>query len=35
VTQVIKEKHSTGRGDRLREGKGWNRPGLHGYLYGD
>jgi hypothetical protein len=28
VSQVIKEKHSTGLSDRLREGKGWNRPGL-------
>jgi hypothetical protein len=26
VTQVIKEKHSTGLIDQLIEGKGWNRP---------
>jgi hypothetical protein len=35
VTLVIKEKHSTGLCDRLREGKGWNRPGLCGVLNGD
>jgi hypothetical protein len=35
VTQVIKEKHSTGLCDRLREGKGWNRPGLCGLLNED
>jgi hypothetical protein len=35
VTQVIKKKHSTGLSDRLREGKGWNRPGLCGLLNGD
>jgi hypothetical protein len=35
VTQVIKEKHSTGLCDQLREGKGWNRPGLCGLLNGD
>jgi hypothetical protein len=35
VTKVIKEKHSTGLSDRLREGKGWNRPGLCGLLNGD
>jgi hypothetical protein len=35
VAQVIKEKHSTGLCDRLREGKGWNRPGLCGLLNGD
>jgi hypothetical protein len=32
VTQVIKEKHSTGLCDRLREGNGLNRPGLCGLL---
>jgi hypothetical protein len=26
VTRVIMKKHSTGLSDRLREGKGWNRP---------
>jgi hypothetical protein len=25
---VIKKKHSTSLSDRLREGKGWNRPGV-------
>jgi hypothetical protein len=35
VTQVIKEKHSTGLCDRLREGKGWNRPSLCGLLKED
>jgi hypothetical protein len=35
VTRVIMEKHSTGLSDRLREGKGWNRPGLCGLLNGD
>jgi hypothetical protein len=35
VTRVIKKKHSTGLSDRLREGKGWNRPGLCGLLNGD
>jgi hypothetical protein len=35
VTQVIKEKHSTGLCDRLREEKGWNRPDLCGLLNGD
>jgi hypothetical protein len=35
VTLVIKEMHSTGLCDRLREGKGWNRPGLCGLLNGD
>jgi hypothetical protein len=28
VTRVIKEKHSTDLSGRLKEGKGWNRPGL-------
>jgi hypothetical protein len=32
VIHVIKKKHSTGLSDRLREGKGWNRPGLCGLL---
>jgi hypothetical protein len=32
VTRVIKKKHSTGLSDRLREVKGWNRPGLCGLL---
>jgi hypothetical protein len=35
VTQVIKEKHSTGLCDRFREGKGWNGPVLCGLLNGD
>jgi hypothetical protein len=35
MTRVIKEKHSTGLSDRLREGKGWNRPDLCGLLNGD
>jgi hypothetical protein len=34
VTRVIKKKHSTGLSDRLREGKGWNRPDLCGLLNG-
>jgi hypothetical protein len=28
VTREIKEEGSLGLSDRLREGKGWNRPGL-------
>jgi hypothetical protein len=32
VTHMIKKKHSTGLSDRLREGKGWNRPDLCGLL---
>jgi hypothetical protein len=32
---VIKEKHSTGLSDSLREGKGRNRPDLCGLLNGD
>jgi hypothetical protein len=32
VTRVIKKKHSIGLSDRLREGKGWNRPNLCGLL---
>jgi hypothetical protein len=28
VTQVFKKNHSTGLGDRSREGKGWNKPDL-------
>jgi hypothetical protein len=32
---VIKEKHSNGMFDRLREGKGWSRPDLFGLLNGD
>jgi hypothetical protein len=32
VTRVIKKKLSTGLSDRLREGKGWNRPDLCGLL---
>jgi hypothetical protein len=35
VTRVIKKKHSTGLSDRLREGKGWNRPDLCGLLNGE
>jgi hypothetical protein len=35
VTRVIKKKHSTGLSDRLKEGKGWNRPGLCGLLNGE
>jgi hypothetical protein len=35
VTQVIKEKCSSGLSDRLREGKGSNRPDLCGLLNGD
>jgi hypothetical protein len=35
VTQVIKEKHSAGLCDRLREGKGWNRPDLYDLLNGE
>jgi AAA+ ATPase superfamily predicted ATPase len=35
VTRVIKKKHSTGLSDRLRDGKGWNRPCLCGLLNGD
>jgi hypothetical protein len=35
VTRLIKKKHSTGLSDRLREGKGWNRPDLCGLLNGE
>jgi hypothetical protein len=35
VTRVIKKKHSTGLSDRLREGKGRNRPDLCGLLNGE
>jgi hypothetical protein len=35
VTRAIKKKHSTDLCGRLREGKGWNRPGLCGLLNGD
>jgi hypothetical protein len=35
VTRDIKEEGSLGLSDRLREGKGWNRPGLCGLLNGD
>jgi hypothetical protein len=35
VTRVIKKKHSICLSDRLREGKGWNRPGLCGLLNGE
>jgi hypothetical protein len=35
VTRVIKKKHSIGLSDRLREGKGWNRPSLYGLLNGE
>jgi hypothetical protein len=35
VTRVIKKKHSTDLSDRLRDGKGWNRPGLCGLLNGE
>jgi hypothetical protein len=34
VTREIKEEGSLGLSDRLREGKGWNRPGLCDLLYG-
>jgi hypothetical protein len=30
-----KEESSLGLGDRLREGKGWKRPGLCDHLNGD
>jgi hypothetical protein len=32
---MIKKKHATGLSDQLREGKGWNRPGLCGLFNGD
>jgi hypothetical protein len=32
---LVSKKHSTGLSDRLREGKGWNRPGLCGILNGE
>jgi hypothetical protein len=35
VTHEIKEEGSLGLSDRLREGKGWNRPGLCDLLNGD
>jgi hypothetical protein len=35
VTHEIKEEGSFGVSDRLREGKGWNRPILCGLLNGD
>jgi hypothetical protein len=35
VTREIKEEGSLGLSDRLREGKGWNRPGLCYLLNGD
>jgi hypothetical protein len=35
VTREIKEEGSLGLNDRLREGKGWNRPGLCDLLNGD
>jgi hypothetical protein len=35
VTRVIEKKHSTSLSDRLREGKGWNRPDLCGLLNGE
>jgi hypothetical protein len=35
VTREIKEEGSLGLGDRLREGKGSNRPDLCGLLNGD
>ena len=34
-TREIKEEGSLGLSDRLREGKGWNRPGLCDLLNGD
>jgi hypothetical protein len=34
VTREIKEEGSLGLSDRLREGKGWNRPDLCDLLYG-
>ena len=35
VTRETKEEGSLGLSDRLREGKGWNRPGLCDLLNGD
>jgi hypothetical protein len=35
VTREIKEEGSLGLSDRLKEGKGWNRPGLCDLLNGD
>jgi hypothetical protein len=35
VTREIKEEGSLSLSDRLREGKGWNRPGLCDLLNGD
>jgi hypothetical protein len=35
VTREIKEEGSLGLSDRLREGKGWNRPDLCDLLNGD
>jgi hypothetical protein len=35
VTREIKEEGSLGLSDRLREGKGWTRPGLCDLLNGD
>jgi hypothetical protein len=35
VTQVVKKKHSNDLRDRLREGKGCNRPDICGILNGD
>jgi hypothetical protein len=34
VTREIKEEGSLDLSDRLREGKGWNRPGLSDLLNG-
>jgi hypothetical protein len=35
VSREIKEEGSLGLSDRLREGKGWNRPGICDLLNGD
>jgi hypothetical protein len=35
VSHLIEEKGSLGLGDRLREGKGWKRPGLCDHLNGE
>jgi hypothetical protein len=35
VTHEIKEEGSLGLSDRLREGKGWKRPGLCDHLNGN
>jgi hypothetical protein len=35
VTREIKEEGSLGLNEHLKEGKGWNRPGLCDLLNGD